>query len=155
MVVRPSSAKLMSQHEALGRLEINAIEGRKLSNCETFSKQDPYLTYKLGESRGKTKTNRNGGTNPTWNETTILDVTPKTYKLRLRAYDDDLIGKDCIGEGIVDVSPAICDGELDGKWVKQTLVSINPNPLLGWFPIYNDSVLAGEIYLEFTFHRKG
>ncbi|KAJ9071909.1 hypothetical protein DSO57_1032590 [Entomophthora muscae] len=136
-MLKHSQARPMSQHETLGKLEINAIQGRKLRNCETFSKQDPYLTYKLGESRGRTKTNRNGGTNPTWNEVTLLNVTPKTYKLRLRAYDDDLIGKDCIGEGTIDVSPAICKGELDG-----------------WFPIYSNSQLAGEVYLEFTFLRK-
>ncbi|KAJ9077477.1 hypothetical protein DSO57_1016421 [Entomophthora muscae] len=136
-MLKLSPTQPMSQSETLGKLEINAIQGRKLKNCETFSKQDPYLTYKLGESRGKTKTNRNGGTSPTWNEITFLDVTPQTYKLRLRAYDEDLIGKDFIGEGTIDVSPAICSGELDG-----------------WFPLYCNSKLAGEIYLEFTFHRK-
>ncbi|KAI9298733.1 hypothetical protein K502DRAFT_322677 [Neoconidiobolus thromboides FSU 785] len=121
----------------IGVLEITAVSGRNLKNCETFSKQDPYLTYKLGESKARTKTVRNGGTNPQFDDTVSLKVDNNGgLKLRVRAYDDDLIGKDTIGEAIIDITKAIQQGDFDA-----------------WFPIYNQNKVSGELYLELTFKR--
>jgi Ca2+-dependent lipid-binding protein len=99
-----------------GTLEILAVEGKALKSMEMFTKQDPYLKLILDNQSIKTKTHKNGGKNPTWNQTVILNLLPGASVLRVEAWDEDAMKDDFIGSGSINLEPIFKAGSQD-LWV--------------------------------------
>jgi Ca2+-dependent lipid-binding protein len=83
-----------------GILEITIVSASKLKNTAYLGKMDPYcVVFFLGE-KTRTKTVKNGGSNPVWEESykckTSSDITDQTIKLMIknenRMLSDEIIG---------------------------------------------------------------
>jgi Ca2+-dependent lipid-binding protein len=48
------------------------IEGKELASQDIFTKQDPYVKFSLGGQLIKSKTHKNGGKTPRWNQNLIM-----------------------------------------------------------------------------------
>ena len=57
-----------------GKLQLNVCEARLTRNTEMFGKMDPWAKIELGKLKLRTKTIKNGGTEPCWNETFEIEV---------------------------------------------------------------------------------
>ena len=79
--------------------------GRNLRSTELIGKQDPYVVLTLSESIGgesaarrvKTKTHKDGGITPIWNESFCFDIVDQ-YELKIECFDEDFGKDDLIGE---------------------------------------------------------
>ncbi|KAK9721634.1 hypothetical protein K7432_003262 [Basidiobolus ranarum] len=120
--------------KSLGTLEVRPCKGRELRVVQKIGKQDPFLQFELGNSRQRTKADKNGGQKPTWNERLTFDITEGVHKVVVKCYDQNLREHAFIGESEVDFSPAITHYQLDS-----------------WFELKDKGEPAGEVYLEFTF----
>ncbi|KAI9292583.1 hypothetical protein K502DRAFT_295116, partial [Neoconidiobolus thromboides FSU 785] len=119
-------------------LEILAIQGRNLPNKDFFKKQDPFLTFHIGEQVHRTKVDKNGGTRPEWNNRLRFERLrdPVETIMKIKCFDDEWKRKEqFIGECAVDLGPVYKTGECDG-----------------WFKLYDRGNPAGEVYLELTFY---
>ena len=83
-----------------GILEITIVSASKLKNTAYLGKMDTYcVVFFLGE-KTRTKTVKNGGSNPVWEESykckTSSDITDQTIKLMIknenRMLSDEIIG---------------------------------------------------------------
>lgn len=83
-----------------GILEITIVSASKLKNTAYVGKMDPYcVVFFLGE-KTRTKTIKNGGSDPVWEESykckTSSDITDQTIKLMIknenRMLSDEIIG---------------------------------------------------------------
>ncbi|ORX88339.1 hypothetical protein K493DRAFT_236858 [Basidiobolus meristosporus CBS 931.73] len=118
----------------LGTLEIRPCKGRDLRVVQKIGKQDPFLQFELGNTRKRTKADKNGGQKPTWNERISFEVPEGVHKVAVKCYDQNLREHAFIGEREIDFSPAITYYQLDN-----------------WFELKDKGDPAGEVYLEFTF----
>ena len=88
-----------------GKLTVWIKGGRNLRSTELVGKQDPYVKLRLSESIGgssaareiKTKTHKDGGTTPIWNESFEFDIVDQ-YEIKIECYDEDFGKDDMIGE---------------------------------------------------------
>eukprot|EP00198_Chlamydomonas_reinhardtii_P007801 XP_001697138.1 predicted protein [Chlamydomonas reinhardtii] len=86
-----------------GLLEVTVEFAKGLKDMDFFSKQDPYAVVELGGQKCKTKTHKNGGTSPVWNETFTINVNTET-NFNLTVYDEDPGKDDLIGKALVSIA---------------------------------------------------
>ncbi|GLC64448.1 hypothetical protein PLESTF_000167100 [Pleodorina starrii] len=86
-----------------GQLQCTVEFAKGLVDKEWFGKQDPYAILELGGQTYKTKTHRDGGTAPVWNETFVIIVNAET-ELSVTVKDENW-GKDKL-LGVASVSLA-------------------------------------------------
>ncbi|ORZ06721.1 C2 domain-containing protein [Absidia repens] len=98
-------------------------------------KQDPFCIFKLGSVAKKTKTDRNGGQNPIWDDQINLPVPPGATRLFIQIFSRQASQENLISEGHVDLNEVLRKGEHDG-----------------FFPLVLNGKKAGQIYLELTFY---
>ncbi|KXN68346.1 hypothetical protein CONCODRAFT_60258, partial [Conidiobolus coronatus NRRL 28638] len=128
----------MSAPSGFEVLEILALQGKDLPNKDYWKKQDPFLQYEIGSQLKRTRVDKKGGRNPEWNQRTRFDRlrAPVSGNMKVKCYDDDLIGKPkFIGECVIDLSEIYSEGDMDN-----------------WFTLYDAGEKAGQIYLELTFY---
>jgi len=81
-----------------GLLTVKVIRGQKLPNMDVVGKQDPYVILKTAGSKAeRTKTHKNGGTEPEWNQTFVFDLFGTEETLDVEVWDQDLLLDDSIG----------------------------------------------------------
>lgn len=99
----------------VGMLSITCFEGKNLKNMELVGKQDPYITFALGENyKKRTKTIEKGGRNPYFREEEILfwvDETNWASDLHMEVYDEDVGKDDLIGGCLWSVLPFMAKSE--------------------------------------------
>ena len=102
-----------------GRLTITFVEAKLTRDTELVGKMDPYVVLKYREQVLKTKTNKNGGKNPSWNEELELDVKYVGDDCSMTVMDWELLGKDKIigSADFVKISSFIINGAgIDDWW---------------------------------------
>jgi Ca2+-dependent lipid-binding protein len=100
-----------------GTLEVFVIEGRNLKDQDMVGQNDAYIeiyTDKKYKQRTKTISDTN---NPTWNERFTFNLQKGDDAIHFAVYDDDLVGKDAIGNCKVKLKHVFDDGKFD-EWVK-------------------------------------
>ncbi|KAF8522547.1 C2 domain-containing protein [Gautieria morchelliformis] len=128
----------MTSRQKLGTLVVVVLKARNLTDSHTFYKQDPYALVRLGGTEKKTGVDVRGGQHPVWDDELHLPVLEFVRgsdgrTLNVAAYSKEPRVDELIGEGQVDISDTLVNGEFD-DWVKLQL----------------NGAYRGEIYLEMT-----
>jgi Ca2+-dependent lipid-binding protein len=108
----------MSAPSGFEILEILALQGKDLPNKDYWKKQDPFLQYEIGSQLKRTRVDKKGGRNPEWNQRTRFDRlrAPISGNMKVKCYDDDLIGKPkFIGECVIDLGEIYVEGDMDSN----------------------------------------
>lgn len=126
-----------------GKISINCVAGRKLRDVDTLGRQDPYLKFILEGSATKmtkkTLVDKDGGTDPIWNDAVTFDAVDQ-FNIAVEVWDQDKVGSDdLIGSTSLPLLPLYRHGYLNE-----------------WYPIYYKGKWggkdpAGEIHLEILF----
>ena len=53
-----------------GKLSLNCLKGQRLRDCDTFTKQDPFVQAEYNNKKYKTEIIHQGGTDVEWNHPT-------------------------------------------------------------------------------------
>jgi len=81
-----------------GTLEITiVVEGRSLKNCDFFGKNDAYVELYLQKKYRQRTTIKKNSNNPVWNERFTFNIYKGDETIHFAVFDDDLIGRDSIG----------------------------------------------------------
>ena len=74
-------------------LQIVVHRGSDLYNPNFISKSDPYVEMQVGDLVLKTRTEKNGGKNPRWEQTLSFPYNNEAF-MSFRVYDKDLVSAD-------------------------------------------------------------
>jgi len=114
--------KLRLQFFPAGTLSVKTIAGRHLVDKDSMGKQDPYIVYYMKSDfetsnfKVKTKTDKDGGSDPLWDEISTFHVVDH-HQLVMEAYDEDTLGSDdMIGKASFSLLPVFRKGIVD-TWV--------------------------------------
>ncbi len=77
---------------------IKVVVATLFRSTEVFGKMDPFVTIEYQGMEFKTKTIRNGGMRPQWNETFEIDVFSLSDDIKISIIDEDVIVNDLVGE---------------------------------------------------------
>ena len=86
------------------------VDARNLANRELFGKQDPYAVIKVGKNRKRSRTVKDGGTNPSFqSEQLLVHVRRNDFinDVEVKLYDDDVGMDDVIGSCTFSLLPHI------------------------------------------------
>ena len=87
-----------------------------LKNKDIIGQSDPFVEiYTQKEYKQQTKPIKNTN-NPVWNEKFVFNIHLDDITIHFDVYDSDVIGKDSIGNGKVNLKHVFDDGKFDG-WV--------------------------------------
>ena len=109
-----------------GNLIVKPMSGLFLRDTDFFKKMDPYVILKLENQTFKTKTAKNAGKKPVWNDTFYFNKLTDNKYIEFEVWDedtftpDDLIGKGSLPLYNVDsvsirVVPVIYKGKNAGE----------------------------------------
>lgn len=89
-------------------------------DSDTFGKQDPYVKFrlqgKLHTHELRTRTDKDGGTSPKWDQSFALELVDQ-YVLEMEVYDEDTMDKDdLIGKANIPLLPVFKRGYVEA-WV--------------------------------------
>ncbi|KAJ3040709.1 GRAM domain-containing protein 2A [Rhizophlyctis rosea] len=102
----------------MSRVEVRLLEAKNLKDQDTLGGQnDAYVELWFDDDYKQRSSVVNNSNNPVWNETFTFQVLGGKHKLTLKALDKDLVGKDDIGSGTIDISRAL-NGHVIDEWVK-------------------------------------
>ena len=77
---------------------IRVLVATLFRNTEVIGKMDPFVTIEYQGMEFKTKTIRNGGMRPQWNESFEIDVYSLSDDIKISIIDEDVIVNDLVGE---------------------------------------------------------
>jgi hypothetical protein len=98
------------------KIKVHVIEGNELSKGSFFDKSDPYCKILIGTFQLKTKTHKDGGSKPYWNQSFVVDCCYQD-SFDIQVYDRENIGSDkLMGEAKVLVKDVYTNGSQD-IWV--------------------------------------
>ena len=86
----------------MAKLLIEPKTARLYRDTETFGKMDPYIKFKCGGKKKKTKTHKNGGKTPSWSDSITMDASGPD--LQIIVMDEDTFSDDTIGTYTLKVS---------------------------------------------------
>jgi len=86
--------------KANGTLTVELTGARNLKSTELVGKQDPYVILKIGGEKHKSRTHKNGGTNPVWNQAFIFNLRDATSndELKIEVWDKEMFKDDGIAK---------------------------------------------------------
>jgi len=96
-----------------------------------FSKMDPYAIIKLRDAEYRSKTLKNAGKLPKWNETFVINVKYIGDDMTMHIFDEDVTSSDLIGEVTFKISALCITGGLND-----------------WFNISYKGKKSGSIHLK-------
>ncbi|KAI8140688.1 C2 domain-containing protein [Fennellomyces sp. T-0311] len=114
--------------KVIGELVVVALKA-------VVGKQDPFVTFRLGETAKRTKTDYRGGQHPVWDDQVNLPVPENKTRMYMQVFDEDGTREDLISEGDIDLTNVLREGEEDK-----------------WYPLMYRGKKAGDIYIEMTFY---
>lgn len=133
---KPFQTKKKFKRKKTGTITVNLKEGKNLKACDSNGKSDPYVILTVADQTFKSKAIK-ANINPTWNETFIFTVldSSKTIFLRIKVYDQDILGRDDeMGEVKINLTEEV-KGE--GEVSK-------------WYPVILNNEQYGEIRLKIS-----
>ncbi|KAJ3047216.1 Cell cycle serine/threonine-protein kinase cdc5/MSD2 [Rhizophlyctis rosea] len=95
------------------RVKIDLMEGRGIKNVKSGG---VVIELYFDAKDTKVSSVANDTSNPQWGETFTFQTGGK-HMLYIKALDKNIVGKDTLGEGIIDVSSVFYGGPID-EWVK-------------------------------------
>lgn len=101
-----------------GTLEVTIIEGRKLKDRDFFSKNDAYVEIYLEKKYRQRTTIKNNSNNPIWNEQFTFNIHKGDETIHFAVFDDDLIGRDSIGNGKIKLKQVFDNDNQFDEWIK-------------------------------------
>jgi Ca2+-dependent lipid-binding protein len=104
---------------SIGTLEVIIIEGRNLKDRDIIGQNDAYVEIYLEKKYRQRTTIVSNSNNPVWNERFTFNIHKGDDTIHFAVYDDDVIGRDSIGNGKVKLKHVFDDGKFD-EWVKLT-----------------------------------
>jgi len=101
-----------------GKLTVHVLEARLKRDTDTFGKMDIYLLISTRMQRIRTKTCKNGGKEPKWdNEHFEVDVKYIGDDMQIMVMDQDPCSSDLVGDANIKLSSLCMDNGLD-DWFK-------------------------------------
>lgn len=98
-------------------LDITVIGCSKLKDTEWLSKQDPYVVLEYAGSKYRTKTDTDGGRNPTFNEKYMLPLIEGLREINVTVWNSNTVSMDdFIGSGKIHLQKVLADGYDDSTW---------------------------------------
>lgn len=82
-----------------GELTLTLEYGHGLKDKDWFGKQDPYCIITVGNQTMRSKTAKDGGKNPVWNQQFRFNIINEN-NFTIKVMDEDVGGDDHIGDGI-------------------------------------------------------
>lgn len=128
--------------EVLGTLIVVVMKAKNLHNKRAISKQNPFVSVRIGSSAKRTPVLLRGGQAPFWDHETRFAIRTDDDHSALKLCVFDQVGNnvDIIGESLIPLEPAL-----------------NSSPRKGfdsWHKISLKGRYVGEVYLEMTFYPK-
>ena len=89
-----------------GKLNIKVIQARLYRNTEIFGAMDPFIVVEYRKIKYRTKTARNAGASPNWNETVEIPMSEWLLEdeLFISCFDEDLMLDDIIANAYFKIS---------------------------------------------------
>ncbi|XP_073047285.1 uncharacterized protein [Primulina eburnea] len=101
-------------------LEITVVGCNKLKNTEWITRQDPYVCIEYGSSKFRTRTCKDGGKNPTFQEKFVLSLIEGLREFSVNVWNrNTLTYDDFIGSGKVQLQRVLSTGYDDSSWALQ------------------------------------
>ncbi|MCO5604962.1 hypothetical protein L7F22_059137 [Adiantum nelumboides] len=98
-------------------LEITVIGCNKLKDTEWLSRQDPYVVLEYAGTRFRTRTDTDGGRNPTFNEKYVLSLIEGLREVNVTVWNSNTVSADdYIGSGKLLLQKVLTDGYDDSIW---------------------------------------
>ncbi|CAM6099928.1 unnamed protein product [Calypogeia fissa] len=98
-------------------VQVNVVGARHLTDKEWFSRQDPYVIIEYGNNRFRTRTDTDGGKNPTFNEKFTIPLIEGLRELNVLVYNSNtLTMDDLIGSARVLLEKVLSSGYDDTSW---------------------------------------
>lgn len=88
------------------QVTVSVVSARSLYDTNVFSKMDPYVKVTMGGQIYKTRTAKNQGKTPTWNQTFTFDYVGEST-IRFQVFDNDVMSDDYIGMADVALLPIL------------------------------------------------
>lgn len=98
-------------------LEISIIGCRNLKDTEWLSKQDPYVILEYANNKFRTKTDTDGGRNPSFNEKYTLPLIEGLQEVNVQVWNSNTLTlDDFIGSGKIFLQKVLSAGYDDNSW---------------------------------------
>jgi Ca2+-dependent lipid-binding protein len=82
-----------------GQLYLKLIQAHFTRDTDKFGSMDPFTLIKCSNGQNfRSKTKKNEGQHPQWDEQYVVNVTSMGDELYIQCFDDDIFGSDLIGE---------------------------------------------------------
>ncbi|MCO5604160.1 hypothetical protein L7F22_058321 [Adiantum nelumboides] len=89
----------------------------KLKDTEWLSRQDPYVVLEYAGTRFRTRTDTDGGRNPTFNEKYVLSLIEGLREVNVTVWNSNTVSADdYIGSGKLLLQKVLTDGYDDSIW---------------------------------------
>ncbi len=82
---------------------IKVVVATLFRSTEVIGKMDPFVTIEYQGMEFNTKTIRNGGMRPQWNEAFEIDVFSLSDDIKISIIDEDVIVNDLVGENTLNL----------------------------------------------------
>lgn len=130
------------EEEVLGTLIVVVMKAKNLHNKRAISKQNPFVSVRIGSVAKRTPVLVRGGQTPVWDHESRFKIRSDDDHSALKLCVFDQVGSnvDIIGESVVPLAAAL-----------------NSPPRKGfdsWHQIRLKGRYVGEVYLEMTFYPK-
>jgi Ca2+-dependent lipid-binding protein len=82
---------------------IKVVVANLTRDTDVFGEMDPFVTIEYQGMEFKTKTIRNGGKRPQWNEIFEIDLFSLSDDIKISIIDENVIKNDLVGEKTVNL----------------------------------------------------
>ncbi|KAL2537483.1 C2 domain-containing protein [Forsythia ovata] len=107
--------------KVLGGDERELVGCTKLKDTEWISRQDPYVSVEYASTKFRTRTCKDGGKNPTFQEKFVFSLIEGLRELNVIVWNSNTVTHDdFIGTGKVQLHKVLSGGFDDGSWPLQT-----------------------------------
>ncbi|GBG63217.1 hypothetical protein CBR_g36985 [Chara braunii] len=104
----------------MAKLEVSVIGCTRLKDTELLSRQDPYVRIKYGCTTCTTKTDTDGGRNPSFNERFPFTLEPGVQDLHCVVMNSNTFTRDdFIGQATISLATAMASGHEDNSFPLQ------------------------------------
>ncbi|MCO5597870.1 hypothetical protein L7F22_051955 [Adiantum nelumboides] len=77
-----------------GTVEVELVKAHGLKDVESFGKSDPYATVTIGTQKQQSRTVHDGGENPVWNQSFLIEIPDGPQELDITVFDQERRGMD-------------------------------------------------------------
>ena len=82
-------------------------------DVQVFGRMDPFCLFHIGgEEKLKTITNKDGATNPIWNQTVTHEVKNMSEEVKLEVFSERMFSNEIVGSGNFSIADFCHEGEI-------------------------------------------